>query len=464
MYNVALDCLDHKAYSPKLKNKAAVLLVDSQLQVSSITFSQLKIFTDKAAIFLNQQNLKKGDRVVIQLPNGLDFLIAFFGAMKMGAIPIPASQLLTPDEISFMVQDSGAKMVINQQNKIDYQQNNLSLSATISLNTSPDDPAYWLYTSGTSDQPKAVIHAHRSIPAHDERVKLWQQVLPDDIVFNTSSLNWSYSLTCAVMDMWRHGITTVIYSGELKAEKIFQVIQKTKATIFMSVPGIYRRLGRVGNIRVCTSAGEQLPTEIRNQFKKLTGLDIYEGLGMTEHSVYLVQQKGDPFKEGSCGKPTPSNRIAILREDGSEAEVGEVGILASHQSCPGLMLGIKGKWFLSGDLAYKDEEGYFYYVGRSDDVITAGGYRISPLEVESILNKHPDVKESAVIEKRIEEGKTIVKALIVLHQSVEPEKIIEFSKQYLASYKVPREIVFVEHLPKTVNEKIKRRGIKSNSE
>jgi acyl-coenzyme A synthetase/AMP-(fatty) acid ligase len=256
----------------------------------------------------------------------------------------------------------------------------------------------------------------------------------------------------------------------------------------MSVPGLYRRLTEYlekrsasrrffRSVRACLSAGEKLPAEIRARFRRATGLTIREGLGMTEHSVYLVQPKERRVAEGSCGRALPGHRIAVLRDDLNQTRPGEIGVLASHRSCPGLMLGyyrrpgeqkraFRGEWFLSGDLAYRDASGNFFFVGRRDDVITAGGYRISPMEVEAVLNRHPAVKESAAAGREIAPGKTVVRAYVVLKKGRRPtdrlkRDILGEVSRRLARYKAPREIVFVRGLPKTATGKLIRRKFRS---
>jgi len=351
--------------------------------------------------------------------------------------------------------------------------------------TLTESPAFWLYTSGTEGKAKGVIHAHRSIPAHDDRSRLWQNLKSDDVVFNTSALNWSYALTCGLLDLWRSGVTTLVYEGSLQADPLFELIRRYGVTVFMSVPGIYKRIvdnlgsNKFQKVRVCLSAGEKLIDDLRKTFHQLTGLAIHEGLGMTEHSVYLIQKFGTQPVYGSCGQPVPNSRIAILRDDLTEAKLGEVGLLASHKSCEGLMLGyhqrdaeekrmFRGDWFIFDDFVYCDEEGNYYYVGRSDDVITAGGYRISPIEVEAVLNQHPAVLESAVVGWEIEAGKTIVKAYVVLNKGMKlgedlRNMIMEHAGKNLAQYKIPREIHCLDEIPKTTNGKIKRKQLGASS-
>ncbi|MBI2340084.1 MAG: acyl-CoA synthetase [Deltaproteobacteria bacterium] len=494
-YNIVTDCLDKHASDT---SKMALLFVDEALSVHFFTFCELAESSRRFSAGLVHHGFKAGDRLVLRFPNGPKFPVAFLGAARIGVILIPSSPLLTEGELDFLVQDSEAKGVVTPENFSEFAGDESSKFEMMPVSKS--GPAFWLYTSGTEGQPKAVIHAHRSIPAHDERVRLWQDLKSDDVVFNTSSLNWSYALTCGLLDVWRHGAAVAVYSGEITPEKIGRVIQECGVTVFMSVPGIYRKLAgyfREGamplqGVRVCLSAGEKLPGEVRHDFKKAVGLEIYEGLGMTEHSVYLVQRYGEPIVEGSCGRPLPGSRIAILREDLSECEPDEIGILASHRSCEGLMIGYHqtksppaplckggkggilegpgfyGEWFLSGDLAYRDVGGNFFFVGRRDDVITAGGYRISPMEVEAVLNRHPAVLESAVIEREIEPGKTIVVAHVVGREApacrsgrVSAPELIAHAAQHLAKYKLPREVVFVDSLPKTRNGKIRRKELLS---
>lgn len=443
--------------------------------------------SDAAAAAFNKRGFRKGDRVILALPNGPEFPAAFFGAIKAGVVPIPVSAMLKPREIAFLKKDSGAGLVLNEPVRARKLLSTPGPAVRIPQ-TRGDHPAFWLYTSGTEGRPKAVIHAHRSIPAHDARSRVWLDLRKTDIVFNTSALNWSYALTCGLADVLRRGAASVIFSGRPEPGRLLDVVHKRRVTIFMSVPGLYRRLVEhlekhldakrsFRSVRVCLSAGEKLPAEIRARFRKATGLTIREGLGMTEHSVYLVQPRGRPVVEGSCGRALPGHRIEILREDLTRARPGEVGILASHRSCPGLMLGYHRRpkeekaafrkgWFLSGDLACRDEQGNYFFIGRRDDVITAGGYRISPMEVEAVLNRHPAVKGSAAVGVEIAPGKTVVRGHVILKKGRKgtgtlKRSLLDFARRNLAPYKAPRDIVFETSLPRTSTGKLIRKRFRS---
>ncbi|HEX5037880.1 MAG TPA: AMP-binding protein [bacterium] len=476
-YNIAADCAERRSG----EGGVAVALVPEDGRGEAWTFAELRERARQAAYGLRRTGLKRGQRFLLKLPNGLEFPAAFLGGIILGAIPIPVSTLLTASEMRFLKEDSGARLVLEDPALVRRWFSGPALSG--SLKTRASDPAFWLYTSGTEGRPKAVIHAHRSIPAHDARNRLWLDLRKGDVVFNTSALNWSYALTCGFLDALRGGASSVIFSGKADPEKILRTIQARRVTVFLSVPGIYRRLTEclkkkpslsrcLRSVRVALSAGEKLPPEIRARFRKASGLTLREGLGMTEHSVYLVQPKGRRVVEGSCGRSLAGRKVTILREDLKPVRPGEVGILASHRSCAGLMLGyhrrpeeekkvFRKDWFLSGDFAYRDAKGNFFYVGRRDDVITAGGYRISPMEVEAVLNRYPAVRESAVTGVEISSGKTIVLGHVAVKKGRREtdflkRAILNFSRKRLARYKTPREIVFVPELPKTSNGKVQR--------
>lgn len=520
-FNIALDCVDkHGAHLVNKHHPALIYFREEAPGVLKnpplrLDFSSLRTLTNCMANALARTGIGAGERIVVALPNGAEFPVSFLGAVKAGAIPIPASPLLTFPELEFILKDSGAAALIAHEEFLPPEifsrrpdslkhllvvtrgQNEapsgalrwqtLLKEAPAQWTTQPtpaDDPAYWLYTSGTAGRPKAVIHAHRSIRAHDARAKIWQDLKAADVVFNTSALNWSYALISGMLDVWRHGLAAVVFNGAATPENILEVARRSGTTVFMSVPGIYRRLTEFTeagkafphNVRVCLSAGEHLPDEIRARFRAAAGLEIREGLGMTEHSIYLVQAQGDAVVPGSCGKFVPGQQSAILRGDLATCAPGETGILATHRSGSGLMLGyhqrpgeeaaaFRGDWFLTGDRAYADGDGNVFFAGREDDTINAGGFRISPLEIESALNAHEDVGESAAVGRELEPGKTIVQAFVALKPGcgatqAKSAELLDWARQRLAPYKMPREVIFLRELPKTANGKLQRKELR----
>jgi len=523
-YNIALDCVDKHAEILQNKHKTALIYLKEEPGLQSLrepplrlSYSSLQGLSNAMASAFASLELARGSRVLIRLANCVEFPITFLGAVKAGLIPIPSSPLLTWHELKFLLEDSQAAALLSSRDLCPQELwedrpsslaeivllsekgdallpgtrrwQDLLKSAPAQFSTEPtlaDSPAFWLYTSGTEGRPKAVIHAHRSIRAHDARARLWQDLRAGDVVFNTSAVNWSYALTCGMLDVWRHGLTSILYQGRLQPELLSQIVRRHGVTTFMTVPAIYRRLlthleedpEAFPGLRVCLSAGERLPEEIREKFREKTGLDIYEGLGMTEHSVYLVQEAGKPPLAESCGRPLPGQKIAILHEDLRECEPGETGILASHRNCEGLCLGyhqrpeestqaFRDDWFLSGDLAKRDAEGNFFFLGRRDDVLTSGGYRISPMEIEAALNSHPAVEESAAVNVELEAGKSLVEAFVVLrsgHPATQDQakEILGAAAERLAPYKIPRQIIFLRELPKTSNGKLRRQALRKS--
>lgn len=475
-YNIALDCLLRHATGAHSGERALSCVAgDNPHEVQHYSFAAVLELSSRVASALHQQGVSAGARILLRLSNDITFPAAFLGAIIGGAIPVPTSPLLTASELEAIRADSGAELVVSESIQEFLREARTPLQRP---KTQGDDPAYWLYTSGTEGQAKGVIHAHRSIPAHDLRTQYWQDLHPGDVVFNTSALNWSYALTCGWLDPWRQGISVVLDAGPPDPARLCAIIREQGVSVFMSVPGIYRRLVRylsghredLGRLRVVLSAGEALGHETRQKFFELTGRMIYEGLGMTEHSVYLVQPYDVALVAGSCGQALAPADVAVLSEDLSPVAVGEVGILASRRTAPGLMLhyhqrshetaeAFRGDWFLSGDLAARDTQGHYFFMGRRDDVVTAGGYRVSPLEVEAILNRHPQVAESAVAARSLSEEKTIIVAYVVAAPELDTSTLISFAREHLARYKVPREIVFCESLPKTRNGKLQRRQL-----
>jgi len=513
-YNIGYDCVD-KHTKTNNKNKIALYWEDSEGNSDKFTYSEMKINTDKFGNVLKNLGFKKMDRFLIRLPNIPEFQISFLGGVKIGAVPIPSSVMFKAHEVEYRINDSGSKAVITTEKYVDevnqikdkcpslkhiiivdnaYNDqlsfHDLMNEASKNLETEPtksEDIAFFCYTSGTTGNPKGAVHLHRWVLGNDPSALYWQQGKNDDILAHTGDLNWIFPLGNGFLYPWRHGFSTFIYEGRFHPEKWFQLIEKYRITNLASVPTAYRLFIAIkdankkfdlSSLKHCISAGEPLNPEVIKTWKKMFDLDIYDGIGMTEIMVYLSNMKGLKIKHGSCGKPQPGHICALVDEKGNEVPLGETGILAIRRTDPGLFKeywnkpdktseSFVGDWFLSGDVLYQDEDGYYWFSGRNDDLIKASGYRISPFEVESAIISHPDVLECAVVASPDKMRGMIIKAFVVLHDKKKAsdnlvKDIQEHTKMVAAPYKYPREIEFVEELPKTQSGKIKRKQLRES--
>lgn len=511
-YNIGQDVVDKHAAS-KNRNKIALYWEDSEGTADKFTFGDMKVLTNKFGNVLKQLGFSKGDRFLIRLPNLPEYHTSFLGGVKIGAIPIPSSVMFREHEIAFRINDSSAKAVITTPKYVDEvtkimkqcptlqnvllvgeaEDNHLSFhelmhhaSALLKLEpTKKDDMAFFCYTSGTTGNPKGAVHLHQWVAGNDPSILYWQQAKENDIIAHTGDLNWIFPLGNGFLYPWRWGISTFIYDGRFDPKKWFELLEKYQITNLASVPTAYRMFLTVDNahkqydlssLHHCISAGEPLNPEVIKTWKSRFNLDIYDGIGMTEIMVYLSNITGMNIKPGSCGKPQPGHHCAIVDHQGNPLPQGEHGILAIRQGDPGLFKEYWNKkqqtqesftngWFLSGDVLYQDEDGYFWFSGRDDDLIMASGYRISPFEVESAIISHPDVLECAVVATPDSMRGVTVKAFVILHDMKKrsdqlKKEIQEHTKKVAAPYKYPREVEFVEELPKTQSGKIKRKQLR----
>ena len=511
-YNIGYDVVDKHAEAEK-KNKVALYWENAEGESEKFTFGEMKSLTNKFGNALKKLGFKKGDRFLIRLPNLPEFQVSFLGGVKVGAVPIPSSVMFKAHEIEYRINDSNSKAVITTSryvrevnevkdkcptlkhiiivgeaydDQISYDELMKESSQHLDIEpTKREDMAFFCYTSGTTGDPKGAVHLHRWVPGNDPSVLFWQQAKENDLIVHTGDLNWIFPLGNGFLYPWRWGISTLIYDGRFDPVRWFELIEKYKVTNLASVPTAYRMFIPIkdaekrydlSSLRHCISAGEPLNPGVIKEWKRRFGLDIYDGIGMTEVMVYLSNIKGMKVKPGSCGKPQPGHVCAIVDQDGKPQPSGEPGIIAVKQTDPGLFKeywnkpektaeSFKNGWFLSGDVLYQDEKGYFWFSGRDDDLIMASGYRISPFEVESAIISHPEVLESAVVASPDKIRGVIVKAFVVLHDKTRAsdelvKDIQEHTKMVAAPYKYPREIEFVEELPKTQSGKIKRKDLR----
>lgn len=510
-YNIGYDVVD-KHVNSKIKNKTALIWEDEDGQSKTFSYSEIKNLSNKFGNLLKKLDVKKGDRFLIRLPNVPDFHISFIGGLKIGAVPIPSSVMFKDHEIEYRINDSKSKVVITTSKYLDDVNKirdrcaslkhvlviddksvgdnfkelfNKSSSQLKIENTKRTDIAFICYTSGTTGNPKGAVHLHQWVPGNDPSVLFWQNIEDNDIIAHTGNLSWIFPLGNGFLYPWRWGVTTLIYNGRFDTDKWFSLFEKHKVSNLASTPTVYRMFVShknivkrydISSLRHCISAGEPLNPEVIKKWKDMLNLNIYDGIGMTEIMVYLSNMPGMKIKYGSCGKPQPGHICEIIDHKGNILPVGEPGVLAVKKNDPGLFTeywnkkqitnkSFKNNWFLTGDILYKDEDGYFWFSGRDDDLIMASGYRISPFEVESSVISHPEVLEAAVVASPDELRGVIVKAFVILKDKAKASDelirdIQNFTKKVSAPYKYPREIEFLDELPKTQSGKIMRKKLR----
>lgn len=512
-YNMGFDAVDKHVNDPDKKNKVALYWEHENGEKRKYTFWEMSTLSNKMGNVLRDLGLKKGDRFLIRLPNIPEFQMIFLAGVKIGAVPIPSSTMFKAKEVEYRIQDSSSVMVITtpeyvkEVNEIkgncptlkhvmivgDAVDDQISFYGTMEEasrylkieNTRPDDMAFFCYTSGTTGMPKGAVHAHRWAIGNDPNAFYWQAFQPDDIVAHTGALSWIYPLGNAFIYAWRNGASVLLYEGRFTSEKWFDLIERYQVTNLACVPTGYRMFLTVedfekkwdlSTLRHCISAGEPLNPEVISEWKKKLGIQIYDGIGMTECMVYLSNIPGMEIRPGSCGRPQPGHECAVVDEMGNPVKQGELGTLAVSADDPGLLLEywnkpektaecFKNGWFLTGDTLFIDKEGYYWFSARGDDLIMTAGYRVSPFEVESTLIEHPAVLEAAVVSSPDEMRGVIVKAFVILNEGyTEGDELLKdiqrFMKDNAAPYKYPREIEFVKELPKTQSGKIKRKQLR----
>ncbi|KPL53887.1 AMP-dependent synthetase [Prosthecomicrobium hirschii] len=491
-FNLAAHCL---AAADRVPDKAALMVAEGPRGriAETWTYAAFRDAALAAAGGFAAAGLARGDRILLRVGNTSLFPVLFLGAIAAGFVPIPTSTQLTGTEADLILADSGARLVVGDGSgampaardgvaAIDDPSRLTAARPAGFSDTLADDPAFLVYTSGTSGRPKGVLHAQRVILGRRPMYRGWYGIGPDDRLFHAGAFNWTYTLGAGLMDPWVNGATSIVHLGDRPPEIWPDLLEATGATLFAAVPGLYRRIlkyaaigpERMPALRHGLSAGEALKAALHDEWVARTGRPLYEALGMSEISTYLSSGPDVPTRPGSPGKPQAGRRLAVLPVAGGATPLGpgETGILAIDRSDPGLMLGywnlpaetaaqMRGDWFLTGDLARFDADGYVWYEGRADDQMNAQGYRVAPEEVERAIADHPDVAEVAVAEVA-GAAVSVVTAFVVLREgaAADATTLAAHAATRLADYKRPRAWVFLEELPRTASGKVLRRALR----
>jgi acyl-coenzyme A synthetase/AMP-(fatty) acid ligase len=405
----------------------------------------------------------------------------------VGLVPIPTSSQLTAPEVAGIIATTAPRLILRGAGVACPETaipvlDETALEAMRTLPPAnyrmgdPDRLAYIIYTSGTSGTPRAVAHAHRAIWARRMMYEGWYGLREDDRLCHAGAFNWTFTLGTGLMDPWAVGATALIPAPEVEPEQIPLLLKRHDATIFAAAPGVYRKMLKpegtlsLPHLRHGLAAGEKLSDAIRDRWRAATGTAIHEAYGMSECSTFISGSPAQPAPPGTLGRPQAGRRVAIMGESGPVAH-GEPGTIAIHRSDPGLMLGymgapeataekFNGDWFLTGDLGAMAEDGAITYLGRADDMMNAGGYRVSPLEVEAVLATCPGVTQVAVTDIAVKEDARVIMAFYTAPEAVDPATLEAHARARLAAYKCPRGFFHVKSLPTGANGKLLRRALR----
>ncbi len=503
-FNFARDVIDRLAQ----EKRRGLLFIAADGTQQAYSFAEIAEQSQRYAAALLDNGIERGSRVIVALPKVPQWIFAMLALDRLGAISIPCPEQLRSKDLLFRADHSQAVAMIGDASNLAELQAARDQAKTIAacfsvrgsrdgwldldalaaaatpfegVETRADEWAYIVYTSGTTKDPKGVVHDRAYAYAKRMQAQFWLDCKPSDVVWCSASTGWAKSLWNVLLGPWSHGSSIVLHEGAFDPAQRLDMLRDLDVTILCQAPTEYRleaKLPDLGTrwklpkLRHCVSAGEPLNPEVIARWKDAFGLEILDGYGQTENTLLVANLFGDSVRPGSMGRPTPGHDVTVVDEDGNECNTGDTGDIALRGTPPSLFKGYlnnpeetakcyRGAYYLTGDRAYVDEDGYFWFVGRADDVISSGAYRIGPFEVESALLEHPAVQESAVVGSPDADRGNIVKAFVVLRAGHEGNDALvrelqEHCKRVTAPYKYPREIEFVKELPKTRSGKIRR--------
>lgn len=487
-------------------NRIALKWENEAGEKRQLTYGELVKQVNRIGNVFIDNGLKKGDVVLVMIPRLIEAYAVYLAALKTGLVVIPSSEMLREKDLQYRIMHGGVKAVVSYyeytgqfdqitdplvkfsvgEKRNGWKNLNEEMEGVSDelegADTLRDDMAFLSYTSGTTGNPKGVVHTHGWAYAHlKTAAKNWMGIEDGDTVWATAGPGWQKWIWSPFLSVLGSGGTGLIYHGKFEPQKYLQLLDNYDVNVLCCTPTEYRLMAKVDNLQdyklshlhSAVSAGEPLNREVIETFRKYFQVDVRDGYGQTENTLLVGVTKDMELKPGSMGKPTPGNRVEIINEDGEICKVGEVGDIAVHVETPALFknyykdpertaMQFRGDYYITGDKAKKDEDGYFWFEGRGDDIIISSGYTIGPFEVEDALVKHPFVKECAVVASPDEIRGHIVKAFVVLKDEVDEndpnliKNLQDHVKELTAPYKYPRKIEFLKELPKTTSGKIRR--------
>lgn len=506
LYNMTSEMERHS------EDKIALKCLDEHEQYEEITYGALIKKANQIAGGLEGLGLSKGDRVLVMVPRRIIAYAIYIACLKLGLVIIPSSEMLRAKDLSYRLNHSKARAVIawssvaDEVDKIEEPLSALDFRIAVSsqesdqkegwfmlsdlMNNQPearpavtthrDDIAILTYTSGTTGNPKGVVHTHGWGYAHLRITAPWLDIQPEDTVWATAAPGWQKWIWSPFLSVLGHGATGFVFSGSFDSNRYLSLLQDYRINVLCCTPTEYRLMAKsdglekydLSALRSAVSAGEPLNLEVISTFEKYFNITIRDGYGQTESTLLIGNLKGMPFRKGAMGQSISPGLVQVVDDEGQPVAPGTVGNIAVHIEMPALfssyyldperkLANTLGEYFITGDRASLDEDGYFWFEGRGDDIIISSGYTIGPFEVEEALMKHSAVKECAAVASPDETRGNIVKAFIVLKDGVEGsdaliKELQQHVKSITAPYKYPRQIEFISDLPKTSSGKIRR--------
>ena len=507
-FNFAADVVDRLA---READGPALVWANAEGEERRFSFSDMSRLTSRFASALAARGIRKGDRVLVMLPRIPEWQVAIVGCLKLGAVPIPSIEMLTAKDIAYRVRHAGVRAVIARgahaskfADVMDEVPVRLALGgapgfepleaaldagdpAFPAAEVAADDPAILYYTSGSTGQPKGVLHASRGLYSWRGSAIYWLDLGPGDTIWCTADTGWSKAGTSILFGPWSCGAASFFYDGPFDPKERLRLLETYGVTVYCA-PGteLFRVVDAgvaehdLSRLRHTVSSGETLNPAVAGRWEAATGVPILEAYGQTETLMTLLNYPCEPTREGSMGKPLPGLDMAVIDGAGNRLPPGAEGDIAVLTPNPQMMLGYldepertanahvegpEGRWFVTGDLGTVDEDGYFYHRGRNDDVINSAGYRIGPSEVENALLDHPAVQECAAVAAPHAERGEIVKAFVVVRRGFCGDDALaaalqDHVKRVTAPYKYPRAIEFLDELPKTMTGKVQRKVLR----